>query len=111
MREVEAGRITPATHVVHLSAFITLYQDVLLFSVYTGINDDPYLTNHAFNSSDAGSRLRPIEEVHARLAERPPYVVIHNDLPVGLAPDALRGYEEIFNQDGIRLLREAGVQS
>jgi hypothetical protein len=111
MREVEAGRITPATHVVHLSAFISLYQDVLLFSVYTGINDDPYLTNHAFNASDAGSRLRPIEEFHARLAERPPYVVIHNDLPVGLAPDALRGYEEIFNRDGIRLLREAGVQS
>jgi len=108
--EVAAGRITPATHVVHLSAFVSLYQDVLLFSVYTGINDDPYLTNHVFNPSDAGSRLRPIEEVHARLAERPPYVVIHNEPSVQLAPEALHGYEEIFNRDGVRLLREASVR-
>lgn len=108
--EVEAGRITPATHIVHLSAFVSLYQDVLLFSVYTGINDDPYLTNHVFNSSDHGSRLRPIEEVRARLAERPPYVVIHNRPSIELPDDAFQGYDELFNQDGLRLLREASVR-
>jgi hypothetical protein len=109
LREVDAGRITPATHVVHLSAFVSLYQDVALFSVYTGINDDPYLTNHVFNPSDHGSRLRPIEEVRARLAERPPYVLIHNQ-PSILPEETFRGYEEIFNEDGLRLLREGSVR-
>ena len=110
LREVAAGRITPATHIVHLSAFVSLYQDVALFSVYTGINDDPYLTDHVFNSSDAGSRLRPIEEVPARLAERPPYVLIHNRPSIELPKDAFRGYEEIFNEDGLRLLRADDVR-
>ncbi len=109
LREVDAGRITPATHVVHLSAFVSLYQDVALFSVYTGINDDPYLTNHVFNPSDHGSRLRPIEEVRARLAERPPYVLIHNQ-PSILPEETFRGYEEIFNEDGLQLLREGSVR-
>jgi len=103
--EIAAGRITRDTHVVQLSPRIVLYKDNLLFSVYTGINADTYLApDHVFDRSIAGSRLRPMAEVHDRLAQRPPYVAIHQ-APVELAPDALQGYVELFNRDGVRLLR------
>jgi len=106
--EIAAGRITTATHIVELSPRVYLYGDNLLYSVYTGINGDPYLADHPFDASTAGSRLRPAAEVPARLAERPPYVVIYNDA-IPLPPEALQGYTEVFNRDHIRLLREDSV--
>ena len=110
--EIAAGRITPSTHIVHLGPFTYLYKDNLLFSVYTGINDDLYMTNFVFDRAGAGSRLRPIEEVRERLAQRPPYVAIHtrdDSAPENIDPTPfageLPGYTEIFNRDGVRLLR------
>lgn len=110
--EIAAGRITTDTHIVHLGPYTYLYKDNLLFSVFTGINGDLYITNYEPDWSIAGGRIRPIEEVAARIAERPPYVAIH----VRADPDAsnvdptpfatgLDEYVEIFNQDGVRLLR------
>jgi len=105
--EVAAGRITTATRLVHLEAeYVYLYKDNLLFSVYTGIHDDPYVDVGTLDW-DRSSRLRPIEQVHTRLAERPPYVAIRGNPPI--APEELRGYTEIFNRDGVRLLREESV--
>jgi hypothetical protein len=105
--EIDAGRITAATHVVHLAPRIWLWKDNLLFSVYTGINADTYLSpDHFFDPSITGSRIRPMAEVHARLASRPAYVAIHHE-PVALLPGALDGYVELFNRDGVRLYRNA----
>jgi hypothetical protein len=109
MREIEAGRITADTHVVHICPYVILFQDNVLFSLYTGINDDPYLDGYKFDRSIAGGRMRPVEQVHERLAQRPPYVVIHQD-PVQLAPDVLRDYEEILSRDNVRLLRHRSLQ-
>lgn len=106
--EVAAGRITPATHIVHLTPFVILFHDNVLFSVYTGINDDPYVADYKLDRSIAGGRMRPIEQVYARLAQRPPYVVIHDD-PDPLAAAALEGYDRLFDRDGVRLLRERAL--
>jgi hypothetical protein len=112
--EIAAGRITIGTHIVHLSPAIYLYKDVVLFSVYTGIDDDPYISDYKPDRAMAGGRIRPIEEVHALLAARPrpPYVVVHDQTAEGTKlaetyadlPD-FAGYEELFNRDGVRLLR------
>lgn len=103
--EIAAGRITMDTHIVHVGPKILLYADNLLFPVYTGVNGDTFPHEHFFDRSIAGSRLTPTSELPARLATRPPYVAIHKD-PLPLPPDALRGYSEIFNKDGVKLYRD-----
>jgi len=103
--EIAAGRITMDTHIVHIRPKILLYQDNLLFSVYTGVNGDTYPHEHVFDRSIAGSRIRPTSEVPERLATRPPYVAIHKN-PLPLPPDALRGYTQIFDRDEIQLYRD-----
>jgi hypothetical protein len=103
--EIEAGRITPATHIVRIEpGEVVLYGDQLLYSVYLGINDDPYIGNKDFDAASAGSRKRRASKVHKRLAERPPYVAIHGDFK--LRPGTLKGYTELFNKDGARLYRD-----
>ena len=115
--EVAAGRITMDTHIPHLGPLQYLYKDNFLFSVYTGINDDGYITNYQFDWSIAGGRLRSIDEWPARLATKPPYIAIHsrddpsqadNIDPFPLAGD-LTGYEELFNREGVRLYRHESV--
>lgn len=112
--EVAAGRITLATHVVQLGPYILLYQDNVVFALYTGIAADGYVANYVFDRSIAGGRLRPAEELLARLAERPPYVVVHEHTKNGvrlfdgmspLPSDAFRDYDEIYAADGVRLYR------
>lgn len=116
--EIAAGRITLATHVLHISPHIILYQDNVLFSVYTGINDDGYVERYEFDRSIAGGRLRPIAELPNALERRPPYVVIHESTASGdhlyqsmapLTSEALPGYEELLNRDGVRLLRDRAL--
>jgi hypothetical protein len=103
--EIAAGRITRETRIVHLAPKIILFKDNLLFAVYTGINADTYVhPDHVIDRSIAGGRIRPMAEVHARLATRPEYVAIHGE-PVTLAPGELEGYTELFNKGGIRLYR------
>jgi hypothetical protein len=84
-------------------------RDVVLFSVFTGINDDPYVADKTYRldvGGTAGSRLRRAEPaaVQEALAKRPPYIVTHED-PVPLPGEAVGDYEELFHRDGVRLLR------
>jgi hypothetical protein len=111
--EIAAGRITPATHVVHVTPYIYLYKDTVLFSVYTGINDDLYVAGFIFDRSTAGGRFYPVEKLEAALAERPPYVVVHDVTADGRTladelpelPAAVGEYEVLLDRDGVRLLR------
>jgi hypothetical protein len=116
--EVAAGRITTDTHIVQLGPYTYLYKDNLLFPVFTGINGDLYITNYLPDWSIAGGRIRSIDEAPARIAEHPPYVAIHQRADpdvsnVDPTPWAigLEDYVEIFNQDGVRLLRYDPTQA
>jgi hypothetical protein len=115
-QEIVAGRITPATHVAHLTPYVYLYQDTLLYSVYTGVNDDMYVAEYQFDYSNAGGRFYPAAKIHAALAARVPYVVIHDRTVNGRVltdtfPDVLdlRGYRCLFESDGLRLFRAEEV--
>ncbi len=118
--EVDAGRITFATHVLHVEPFVLLNQDVVLFSVYTGINDDTYIyKDWEPDISNVGGRVFPRRELPAALAKRPPYVVVHDatgnnlHLPVEgrqMIATALPDYEEMFAADGVRLLRRPDLR-
>lgn len=119
--EVRAGRITFATHVVHVEPSVVLYEDVVLFSVFTGIDDDTYVAGRwTPDKSNVGGRVLPRRELDAALQRRPPYVVVHEQqtrrgrhVPVetiDLLARALAGYEEIFAEDGVRLLRRPDLR-
>ena len=116
--EIAAGRITTDTHIVLLGPYTFLYKENLLISVFTGIDTDSYITSYQHDWSIAGGRIRPIEEVAARIAERPPYVAIHvradpdpsNVDPSPFAVD-LDDYVEIFREVGVRLLRHDPVRA
>lgn len=105
--EIRAGRITTRTHIVHITPHTIIFQDVLLFSLYTGIDDDLYVMKPVApldQGDTAGSRLRPISMLPAALAKQPPYLVVHQQVPPWLTlPPA--GYDEIFNRGGVRLFR------
>jgi hypothetical protein len=105
--EIRAGRITPATHIVHVTPHTIMWQDVLLFSVYTGIDDDLYVENPASpldQGGTAGSRLHPLSMLPDAIAKRPPYIVVHDEPPAGLTLPP-PGYDEIFNEDKVVLFR------
>jgi len=107
--EIAAGRITLATHIAHLTPHTLMGKNVVLFSMYTGIDDDLYVADETYRldiGGTAGSRLRRADPatIEEAFAKRPPYIVIHDD-PVSLAAEAVVDYEELFNRDGVRLLR------
>jgi hypothetical protein len=105
--EIRAGRITTDTHIVHVTPNTIMFQDVLLFSLYTGIDDDLYIVQQAPPQDDGttmGSRLYPLSMLSAALAKRPRYVVVHGPAPPLLSLP-LAGYDEIFNRRGLRLFR------
>ena len=111
--EIAAGRITAATHIVHLTPHTLMGKNVVLFSVFTGVDDDPYVADRTYRldlGATAGSRLRRAEPetIAAVLAAHPPYVVIHGN-PLALAADALADYDELLNRDDVRLLRHRSL--
>ncbi|MGC2445514.1 hypothetical protein [Candidatus Binatus sp.] len=110
--EIRAGRITTATHIVHVTPHATIWHDVLLHSVYTGIDDDIYVIHPDGDLSKggyAGSRMRPIAMLPAALARNPPYIVVFQEPPPSLSLPP-RGYDEIFNDDEtIRLYRRGDL--
>jgi hypothetical protein len=113
--EIRAGRITTQTHIVHVTPRAIIWQDVLLHSVYTGIDDDIYVQypdGDLNKGGYAGSRMRPIEMLPAALAANPPYVVVFNDPPPSLSLP-LPGYQEIFHDDDetIHLFRRDDLSS
>jgi hypothetical protein len=84
-----------------------MWQDVVLFSVYTGVDDDLYVENPSGpldQGGTAGSRLHPVSMLPDAIAKRPPYIVVHNDPPAGMTLPP-PGYDVIFNEDNIRLFR------
>jgi hypothetical protein len=111
--EIRAGRITTDTHIVHVTTYATSWKDVLLHSVYTGIDDDLYVAepdSPLDRSAYANGRTHPIDLLPQALASRPPYIVVHDAPPasVTLPPP---GYDEIFHDDAIRLFRRASLPS
>lgn len=105
--EVQKGRITTATHIVHVTPHTIMWRDVLLFSVYTGIDDDLYIVHPdptLGEGSTSSSRLRPVSMLPDAIARNPAYIVVHQQPPAWLSlPPA--GYDEIFDQGDLRLFR------
>jgi hypothetical protein len=103
-RELKTGRITPATHILHLTSdtFPWALEPVAIF---TGVDDDPidfrYDPNNQFQ---AGSRVRGPNDLRAALGRRPPYILEQCPAPawMGDPPD---GYDEIFESGNLRLYR------
>lgn len=103
-KEIDAGRITMATHVLHPTP--GLGRRYCQYSAFTGINDDPLLflglgdpRNDIFVT---GSRMRPFGELRAALAEHPPYILDQRRLAPGVT---YPGYEEIFRDERLHLFR------
>jgi hypothetical protein len=107
-REVQAGRITPATHILHLTDTTSAWS-LAQVAIFTGIDDDPldyhYDPNNLFQ---AGSRVRGLADLPDALAQRPPYILEQAPPPYGIG-DPPNGYVEIFNRGGYRLYRRADI--
>jgi len=106
--EVAAGRITPATHILHLCEDISAWT-MLQFSVLTGINDDPIEEQHDPNNLwEGGSRVRGMSQLGDALAASPPYILEQVQPPpwVGEPP---RGYQKIYDVWPVRLYRRHGI--
>jgi len=103
-REIEAGRITLSTHIVHLTDSIN-YWIMLQYPVFTGINDNPVdYEGQSRNVMIAGGRVRGMDQLQAELARNPPYILEQVAPPSWMAqPPA--GYVEIFTQGKLRLFR------
>jgi hypothetical protein len=106
--EQALGRVTTATHILHIAHDAAVMGDFNRFSVLTGINDDPIL--YDIPSTDIGwmatSRVRPISELSSALADHPAYILEQTNPPAWLKnpPD---GYTEVFRQDMLRLFRRS----
>jgi len=105
--EVQAGRITPATHVLHLVYDVSPYSKWVRFSVFTGINDDPVVvvpTEDQWPTFMAGSRAKPIAHLKEEMAKHPAYVM--TELPTQAVPElGARDYLLLFDSGGIKLYR------
>jgi hypothetical protein len=70
--EIDAGRITPQTHIIHLADSSSIWT-LAPISVYTGVNDDVidfhYDPNNLF---EIGGRVRGRDDLTAR--KRPAYI-------------------------------------
>ena len=108
--EVQAGRITPATHVLHLTSDI-LYWRLVQFPVFTGINDDPYESNHnPYDWWEAGGRVRGWDALPAALARRPPYILMQVAPPAWMW-QTLDNYEAIFRRGSLMLFRRRDLSA
>jgi hypothetical protein len=111
--EIRAGRITPATHIVHVAPESIIWKDELLYSLYLGIDDDLYLRkpDHDLNKGPtARSRMHSVIMLPAALAADPPYIAVYHQAPawLNLPPS---GYSEIFHRGEISLYRRNRVRS
>ncbi len=102
--EIGSGRITHATHVLHLCQSISSWT-MVHFSVLTGINDDPIEYEHDPNNLwEGGSRVRGMNEVTAAIAAHPPYILEQVGAPRGVG-DPPPGYQKIYDSGPVRLYR------
>ncbi|MGD0074162.1 MAG: hypothetical protein ABSD31_07445 [Candidatus Binataceae bacterium] len=103
-QEIAAGRITTATHILHIAESTSPWI-FAHFSVFNGVNEDPIEFKPPSSTLwQAGSRVREIGELDRALAEKPPYILEQVRSPserVSIPND----YEAIFNRDGLELYR------
>ncbi|HKN01932.1 MAG TPA: hypothetical protein VJX23_15555 [Candidatus Binataceae bacterium] len=106
--EVASGRITPATHILHICKSISVWS-MLQVPVLTGINDDPIEYQHDPNSLwEGGSRVRGMNEFAAALATRPPYM-LEQTAPPSWVGDPPPGYQKIYDAGSVRLYRRTDL--
>lgn len=107
-KEVAAGRITPATHILHLTDQTSAW-GLAQVAIFTGIDDDPidfhYEPNNPFQ---AGSRVRGLSDLPAALSHRPPYILEQCPAPNWVG-DPPAGYETIFDRANLRLYRRSDL--
>jgi len=102
--EIAAGRITTATHILHLAQDTSSWT-LLQFPILTGIDDDPVeVDHHPDNLYQLGSRVRGMQDLDAALASRPPYI-LEQVLPPASLADPPAGYDLILTSGYIRLYR------
>jgi len=105
--EIAAGRIVPATHVLHIAQTSNVWY-LNKYASFTGINDDPIVV--AFNPKnpyEAGGRVRGIGDLNQIMANTPPPYVLE-ELPAAAWDGATPpGYELIFDGGHLRLYRRA----
>jgi hypothetical protein len=102
--EIKAGRITTATHIVHVAHDAGFFSFVQ-YAVFTGINDDPYLAE--FDPNDRyqhSGRVRGIASLPDRIASKPAYIFLQDAAPNGLQMPPV-GYDEVFHRSDLRLFR------
>lgn len=106
-KEVAAGRITPATHILHL-AHDTSSWTLLQFSILTGIDDDVMEVDYdPHNLYQVGSRVRGLNDLTNALASQPAYILEQVPAPPQLDPPA--GYDLIFTSGGIKVYRRSDL--
>ncbi len=106
--EVAAGRITFATHVLHLCQSISSWT-MVQFPVLTGINNDPIEYEHDPNNLwEGGSRVRGMNDLPSALASRPPYI-LEQVAPPRFVGDPPAGYEKIYDSGWVRLYRRTDL--
>ena len=106
--ELRAGRITPATHIVHLTDTTSPW-GLQAYSIFTGIDDDPYDLHYDPNNLfQAGSRVHGPGDLPGALARRPAYILEQCPPPAGMG-DPPSGYYKIFDRGNLRLYRRADL--
>ncbi len=109
-KEIAAGRITPATHVLHIAESTSPWK-FAHFSVFNGVNEDPIeFTTPSSTLWQAGSRVREIGALAKALAEKPPYILEQAKSPEQRV-EIPNSYEEIFNRDGLELFRRRDLDA
>jgi hypothetical protein len=108
LNEVRAGRITPATHILHLTNSTSAWE-LAQVAIFTGIDDDPIDLNYDPNNIfQAGSRVRGPDDLHTALSDRPPYILEQCPVPAWMG-DPPTGYAQIFQGANLRLYRRADL--
>ena len=106
--EIAAGRITTATHILHLAQDTSSWT-LVQFPILTGIDDDPIeVDHHPDNLYQMGGRVRGLQDLDAALAEHPPYI-LEQVPPRGSLGDPPAGYDLILTSGYIRLFRRQGL--
>jgi len=104
LSEVAAGRIAYDTHVIFMTPGVNSVEAAL----WTGVSMDPFTPQwSADNIWLVGTRVRPMNDLPAALAARPPYVVMQM-FPGATTPDE-NVYDLIVDRPGVRLYRRKGL--
>ena len=103
-KEVSAGRITPATHILHLTNETSAW-GLAQIAIFTGIDDDPIDFHYdPTNNFQAGSRVRGPDDLPAAMSRHPPYILEQCPAPAWMG-DPPTGYEKLFDRGNFRLYR------